>query len=97
MPRSEACWHVCSRCRREFFHQVSEGAPLDTYFLPCQSCRPGLVVESKLTAPDKEIGREDGGGGDGFPLTGIGQSTYALEYEERPSEFEMLAVPEEIP
>jgi hypothetical protein len=54
-------------------------------------------VESKSTSPAEGLGQEDDGADDGFPLTGIGQSTYTLEYEARPSEFEMLAVPEEAP
>jgi|HubBroStandDraft_6_1064221.scaffolds.fasta_scaffold01095_9 hypothetical protein len=96
MPQFEACWHWCPCCKKEYFHQVSEGAPLDTYFSPCPSCRPEGAVASKPSSPPKEImwadeGEEDGRGA----LVGIARDAFAAAGEDMPSELELIVMSEE--
>jgi hypothetical protein len=96
MPRSEACWHACPQCKREFFHQVSEGAPLDTYFSLCPTCRPEGVVGANSTTRGKNIvcaddGEEEGRGA----LVGIARDAFALTSEDIPTELELIVMSEE--
>jgi hypothetical protein len=96
MPRSEACWHVCPRCNREFFHQVSEGAPLDSYFSPCQSCRPDVVVGAHSITTAKNIVCADDGEGEGRgALVGIARDVFPYAFEPGLSELEVVDLPEE--
>jgi hypothetical protein len=96
MPRPEACWHVCPRCNREFFHQVSEGAPLDTYFSPCPTCRPeGVVGANSITTAKNIVCADDSEGEGRGALVGIARDIFALTSEDIPSELELIVMSEE--
>jgi hypothetical protein len=95
MPRSEACWHCCPCCKKDFFHEVDDGAPLDVYFSPCQSCRPEGAVASKSASAPKELmwadeGEEVGRGA----LVGIARDAFAQAFEPGLSELEVVDLPE---
>jgi len=95
MPRPEACWHVCPRCNREFFHQVSEGAPLDTYFSPCPTCRPeGVVGANSITTAKNIVCADDSEGEGRGALVGIARDAFAQAFEPGLSELEVVDLPE---
>jgi hypothetical protein len=92
----EVCWHECPICRKEYSHEVKSGSPLDQYFSTCQSCRPDGVVGaySITTAKNIVCADDDEGNGQGA-LVGIAREAFTQAGEGMPSEFELLAVPEE--
>jgi len=94
----EVCWHECPICRKEYSHEVRDGSPLDQYFSPCQSCRPGGAIVSASASATKEItcaddGEEDGRGA----LVGIAREAFVLIFEPGLSELEVVDLAEETP